>query len=86
LNSLARNDISDLVNLPKGKDVICTKWVYKTKYKSYDTIDKYKACLVAKGYAQNEEIDYTETFSPVVKLDTIRMVLVLVAQYKWNFF
>jgi hypothetical protein len=72
--------------LPKGKEVIGTKWVYKTKYKSDGTIDKYKAHLVAKGYAQREGIDYTETFSPMAKMDTIRMVLALAAQYKWTIF
>jgi hypothetical protein len=86
LNALVRNDTWDLVNLPKGKEVIGTKWVYKTKYKSDGTIDKYKACLVAKGYAQREGIDYTERFSPVAKMDTIRMFLALVAQYKWTIF
>jgi hypothetical protein len=46
LNALVRNDTWDLVNLPTGKYVIGTKWVYKTKYKSYGTIDKYKSRLV----------------------------------------
>jgi hypothetical protein len=86
LNALLRNDTWDLVSLPKGKDVIGTKWVYKTKYKSDGTIDKYKARLVAKSYAQREGIDYTKTFAPMTKLDTIGMVLALDAQYKWNFF
>jgi hypothetical protein len=63
-NALVRNDTWDLVSLQKIKDIIGTKWVFKTMYKLNGTIDKYKACLVAKGYAQNERIDYTETFSP----------------------
>ena len=84
LNALVRNDTWDLVNLPKGKEVIGTKWVYKTKYKSDGTIDNYKDHLAAKGYAQREGIDYTKTFSPVAKMDTIKMVLALVAQYKWT--
>ncbi len=51
LNSLVKNDTWALVEFPKGKDVIGTKWVYKTKYKSYGTIDNYKAHLVLNGYA-----------------------------------
>jgi hypothetical protein len=79
LNSLVRNDTWDLVYLPKGKELIGTKRVYKTKYKLDGTIDKYKARLIEKGYAQREGIDYTKTFSPVEDMDTIRMVLALVA-------
>jgi hypothetical protein len=86
LNALVRNDTWNSMNLPKGKEVIGTKWVYKTKYTSDGTIDKYTAHLVAKGYAQREVIDYTETFSLVEKMDTIMMVLALVAQYKWTIF
>ena len=72
-----RNDTWDLVSLLEGKCVIGTKWVYKTKYRSYGTIYKYKSYLVAKGYAQNEAVDHTYTFSPVVKMDTIILVLVV---------
>jgi hypothetical protein len=86
LNSSMRIDIWDLVSLPKVKDVIDTKWVYKSKYKSDGTIDKYKVRLVAKGYAQNKRIDDTETFLPMEKLDIIQMVLALVSQYKWTIF
>lgn len=74
MNALVKNDTWDLVKLSKGKDVIGTKWIYKTNYKLDDTIEKYKACLVAKGYTQKEGIDYTETFAPMEKLDTIRML------------
>ena len=83
MNALVKNDTWELVKLPKGKDVIGTKWVYKTKYKLEGTIDKYKARLVANGYAQKEGIDYIEKFSLVEKLDIIRMVLAFAAQYKW---
>jgi hypothetical protein len=77
LNDLVRNDTWYLVNLPKGKEVIGTKWVYKTKYKSDGTIYKYKAHLAAKGYAQREGIDYTKTFPPMERIDTMRIVLAL---------
>eukprot|EP01018_Ginkgo_biloba_P031879 Gb_04138 [translate_table: standard] len=76
-DALVRNYTWTLMELPLDKDVIETK-----KYKSDGSINKHKVRLVAKGNAQQEGIDYTETFSLVVK-DTIRTVLVLVAQHGW---
>jgi len=69
--------------LPKRKKVIACKWVYAKKQGSLkeDTV-RYKAKLVAKGYAQREDIDYNEVFSPVIKHSSIRILLALVAQYE----
>lgn len=64
-----------MFKLPKGKDVIGTKWVYKTKYKLDGSINKHKACLFAKSYAQNEGIDYIETFALVVKMVLLENVV-----------
>eukprot|EP01018_Ginkgo_biloba_P000839 Gb_33741 [translate_table: standard] len=82
-DALVRNYTWTLMELPLDKDVIGTKWIYKTKYKSNRSIEKNKERLVAKGYAQQEGVDYTKTFAPVAKMDTIRTVLVLVAQHGW---
>eukprot|EP01018_Ginkgo_biloba_P011369 Gb_30477 [translate_table: standard] len=82
-DALVRNDTWTLMELPLDKDMIGTKWIYKTKYKSDGSIDKHKVRLVAKGYAQQEGIDYIETFTPVAKMDTSRTVLVLAAQHGW---
>ena len=57
----------DLVELPEGKQPIGCKCLYKPKFKTDGSIDKYKARLVTKGYSQKEGIDYEETFTPIAK-------------------
>ena len=75
--------ILGLVELPEGENVIGLKWVYCTKYNADGTIQKYKARLVAKGYTQTYGIDYSETFSPVTKIDTIGVLFSIAANKDW---
>eukprot|EP00253_Pinus_taeda_P010782 PITA_10782 len=82
--SLLANDTWDLVPLPKGQKLVRCKWVYKTKYGPDGKVDKHKARLVAKGFSQVEGIDYTETFSPIAKMDSIHLVLSLATYFKWE--
>ena len=83
IEAIERNDTWELINLPKGHKTIGVKWVFKTKLKENGEVDKYKACLVAKGYKQEYGIDYIEVFALVARHDTIRLVIALAAQNSW---
>ena len=61
------NKTWDLVPLPKDRQVIGSRWVYKVKQRADGTTERYKARFVAKGYSQEYGVDYIETFSPVIK-------------------
>ena len=81
--SLQRQQTRSLVPAKLGVNLVGSKWVYKLKLNSDGTIARYKARLVAKGFHQQVGIDYTETFSPVVKPATVRLILSIVVSFRW---
>ena len=84
MNSMKSDDIWDLVELPNGLRAIGCKWVYKTKKDSLGNIERHKVRLVVKGFTQKERINYTETFSPMLKKDSLHVILALVAVLIWS--
>jgi len=86
IEAIESNKTWVLTTLPEGVKSIGVKWIFKTKLNENGEIDKCKARLVEKGYAQQYGIDYAEVYAPVARLDTIRLIIALAAQEGWSIF
>ena len=89
LNNFTRNKVWSLVARPKGNhNVIGTKWVFKNKQDEHGQVTRNKARLVAQGFTQIEGLDFGETFAPVARLESIRILLayashLILSYIKW---
>jgi hypothetical protein len=79
IQSLLSNIVWELVDTPKGVNIVSCKWVFKIKRLPNGQIDRYKARLVARGFSQRYGIDYEETFAPVVRMESLRILLAIAA-------
>ena len=83
IRALLKNQTWDTVQLPAGKSTVDCKWIFTVKYTSEGKIERYKARLVARGFTQCYGVDYEETFAPVAKLKTVRVLLSIAVNLDW---
>ena len=82
LDSMLKNQTWELVDLPSGAKPIGYKWIFKRKYFPNGSIEKYKARLVAKGFSQKQNVDYFDTFAPITRISSIRILIALASIHK----
>lgn len=84
IRALEKNKTWDFVPLSDGVSPISCKWVYKVKRRSDRSIERHKARLVARGFSQKYGVDFDETYSPVAKLTTVKVLISLAASKGWR--
>ena len=83
MKALQKNNTWKIIDLPGGKRSVARKWVFTVKYNPDRKVERHKARLVAKEFTQTVEINYSKTFVPIAKLNSIRILLSLAANFDW---
>jgi hypothetical protein len=86
LHQFTRNDVRTLVPRPSDHNNIGTKWIFKNKSDEHGTMIKNKACLVAQDYTQIEGVDFDETFAPIARLESIRILLSIACHFGFKLY
>jgi hypothetical protein len=82
--SILKNNVWDIVPRPKDKLMVSSKWFYKIKHAADGSEEKFKARFVPRGFTQKEGIDYDETFVPVARYTSIRVIIALASVLSWK--
>ena len=77
-------NIWEVVPKPQGKSVVTSKWIYKVKFSAEGSVEKCKAIFVARGFSEKEGIDYDETFAPIARYNSIRVIISLASVLGWK--
>lgn len=83
MDALNKNNTWEIVPRPKDRNIVGSRWVFKIKHKADGSLDRYKARLVAKGFSQQPGTDYDDTYAPVARYDSLRLLLALAAHKRW---
>ena len=83
-HSIIKNDVWEVVPILESKSLVSSKWIYKTKNSTNDSINKYKERYVSHLFSQKEGIDYEDTFAPITRYTSIRTILSLESKNKWK--
>ena len=84
LEMFKKMGVFEEVQKPPDRKIVGSKWIFKMKLGPDGQIERYRARLVAQGFSQVEGIDYNETFAPVTKFNSIRLLLALSARFDWE--
>lgn len=83
---IEKNNTWELHDIPKEKEIVSQKWICKIKLNQIREIQKHKGKLVVRDFIQKPSVDFYGTFSPVARLETIRILIVIAAHKKGRFF
>jgi len=84
ITALRKNNTFEVVDKPIGRNIIDSKWVFKTKKNADGTLERYRARAVVKGYIQVPGFNFEDTFAPVIRYESLSFLLAICAKNKWQ--
>jgi len=82
--ALKKNKTFDVVNKPIGWNIVGSKWVFKTKKNADGTLERFRARPVAQGFSQSPGFNFEDTFAPVIRYESLRLLIAICARNKWR--